>query len=231
MEDSSEAAKRIEQAHTRLSREEALRDLLGTKDSRMQAMEDAMKDTLGEGDYRLQAADLVRAVYNEPTKVGRSESLVSEEARQELADKVDLVRTWMWEHGRPPHGEEIEFTEESGHVVIDDRFYFAVEEEGEPKYPEIAIAPVRLYAEEDDPERRVTIKSSFGYDGRYHLEMFYYRGSNKHRKPSTSYSSALRPFEQVAENEAVIMHGVLDDFIVQHQIEKLPSSPTNNPQL
>ncbi len=229
MEDSSDAAKHIEQAHTRLVKEEALRELLSTSDDRV----DAMHQVLGEHGAdtgRAWAAKLISDMFNESSKVARSETLADAEAREELAGKIDAVRDWIWKNGRPPQGDELDATDPTGRVEIDDRYYFAVDKEGEPQDDDIAISPARLYAEEDDPEKRVNIKATFGYHGKYQLEMLYYRDPEHPNLPSSTYNSAIRPVEEIAENEATIMNGVLGNFIASKITPKpTPSSAPTPP--
>src|SRR5438128_1410508 len=118
----------LEEIHSKLVRDEAMRNLLGTQDILVKTMEELMENGVrsdhpekfeGEGQYHERAVDLIYGMINKPTKVARSELLINDEARKILDGKMELVRMWLWEHGRVPQGEEKESVEESGRVVID----------------------------------------------------------------------------------------------------------------
>ncbi len=214
-----ESQKEVEGIYTRLSRETALRSLLGTEDQRIQTIKDVFGPESSDEGIKLIADALFGMDSN---KLARSEMLITEEGSTELIQKANLVRDWMQQNGRLPVGEETDQVDEGGKVIIEDKYWFGVDPEGQSKGYSIAISPALLYAEEDDHEASTIIRTEFGFDQTYQLQISYNRDPQHPQKTSTFYSSKIRPVNQMAQNEAVIINGVLDDFIKDHQISVAP---------
>jgi hypothetical protein len=217
----------VAEIHTRLLRDEVIRSLLGTQDKFVKALEEIMEEWVkshhpedfeGEGGYHDRAIDLVYSgILNKPTNIARSELLVNNEARNALEAKMESVRTWLWDHGRPPQGEEKESAEESSRVAIGGGIWLQVDEIGEQHYSEVAIYPAKFFVGKDDAT--TNIRAWFGYDDIYQLQIDYYCNADQPERRSAFYNSAIRPLEEMAENEAVIIGGLLDDIIASHEIE------------
>jgi len=170
------------------------------------------------------AEDIVRAIFNISTETARSEAPASDEQNEEIYRKVGIVEQWMWEFGRPPVGEELEIVDESALVYIDDVFWLAVEEESEPPY-DFHVDPTKLYAEVRD-ETGAKVRYALGHDERYQLEIEFYRDREDSKKRTAVYNSGVSPIRHLAENEAVIIMGILDDFISFQGISSSTSLPS-----
>ncbi|MCL4365747.1 hypothetical protein M1437_00790 [Patescibacteria group bacterium] len=213
MSESSETLKSVEQIRTRVLKDQTLRELLGTKDKTAYSL----ARTMGSDVSPLYAAQLIRYLLNKPTKIAKSEVIAEESLTESVKMKVDQVSSWLRKHGRPPQGEELEASDPSARVDIDDRYYFITDEFGEPRYKDMFIDPLRLFAEEDTPNSKqpeTRIKMNFGYDNRYQLEIEFYKGiGGGHYELIGSYDSSVSSLDKITQEEATIVNGVLDGFM------------------
>lgn len=217
MEDS--VSKEVAQISDRVKREQAFTSLLQTKDPRVQLFMDEIAKLTGKppGDIDEFLAKVWQdAILGEATsKVARSETLVSDEERKQISDKADSLRTWLWTNGRAPINEETDTANEAKRIWEDDKFRLVADEEGPPKNKELnVIEPALLFAEEKDSTQNTRVTVTMGFDGTYHLGIFY---DEKGKEPHF-YGSAIRPMNEMAGNEATIISGVLDDVIKSQSV-------------
>lgn len=198
----------IEGIYTRLTRETALRHLLGTEDKRVSVIAEVT------GTDATYATLLAGYLFNfDPARIARSELRVNQEEVQALDMNVALVRNWLLQNGRPPlTSEEQDQVATGGRLRTDDKYWFCVESEGELDQRGF-IGPTRLFAEEFGILEGVNVKIQFGFDNTYQLEIDYYRDPSKPEFPSAGYYPRIRPVTFMARNEAVIIQGVLNDFM------------------
>lgn len=198
----------------RVQREQALTSLLKTKDPRVQAIIEKIAEISGKPP---DAADeffgkmLLDMIFGEATsKVVRSETLASDEARKQISDKADSLRKWLWHNGRAPIDEETDTANEAERIWENDQFRLVAGEESPPKNRDLnVIEPILLYIEEKDPTQNARITVNMGFDDTYHLAIFY---DEKGKEPHF-YGSSIKSINKMASNEATIISGVLDDVI------------------